>query len=192
MSRFKGLKGTILLIIMILLVVALYFHASNASFKASLKKDKEEGLTAVQEVLLRNLEKNYPPSPKEVVKYYSSIVQCFYGGEYTETELYDLAMKAQGMYDDELVANKSSEQYMQDLKDDIAKFKENNRVVSSFSTSASTDVVYFTQDGYEWAKLYCIYSIREGTAYTSLEQAFLLRKDENSHWKIYGFKATDE
>lgn len=184
MGRFKGTKGTIILIILVMIVVGFYFYVANLS---SPTEPEEVKLTAVQEVLLRDLDKNYPPSPKEVVKYYSRIVQCFYGEEYSETELYDLAMKAQGLFDDELIANNESEQYMEDLKKDIADFAEKGWVISSFATSSSVDVEEFSADGYNWAKLYCVYSIREGTHYQNSEQVFLLRKDENSHWKIYGW-----
>ncbi|MBQ8591161.1 MAG: hypothetical protein IJ485_00180 [Lachnospiraceae bacterium] len=187
-GRFKGTKGMILLGIMVLLVVGFYFYIANI---ASPKEGEVEKLTAVQEVLLRDLDRNYPPSPKEVIKYYGTITQCFYGEEYTEEELYDLAMKAQELYDAELVANKTEEQYMIDLKNDIKEFAANDWVVSSFTTSSSTDVEYFNQDNYEWARMYCIFSIRTGTAYQNVNYAFLLRKDENSHWKIYGWTEAD-
>lgn len=183
-GRFKGTKGMILLAVMVLLVVGFYFYIANI---ASPTEGNVEKLTAVQEVLTRDLDRNYPPSPKEVVKYYSTVAQCFYGEEYTKDELYALAMQAQDMYDAELAANKSEEQYMIDLKEDIAEFAENDWTISSFTTSSSTDVEYFNQDGYEWARLYCIYSIRMGTQYQNVPYAFLLRKDENSHWKIYGW-----
>ncbi len=189
MEKLRTVKGMVLTGVMILLVAALYFHASNKSF---FQKDKEEEkLTAVQEVLLRDLEKTYPPSPKEVVKYYSSIIKCFYGEEYSEEEFQDLAGKTLALYDAELAANKSEEQYREDLKNAVDEFKKNKRVISSYTVSAASDVDYFSRDGYEWAKLYCVYSIREGSAYDSLQQAFLLRKDENGHWRIYGFKAAD-
>ena len=182
--KFKGTKGMILLCVMALLVVGFYFYIANI---AAPKEGEEKKLTAVQEVLLRDLDKNYPPSPKEVLKYYGSITQCFYSKDYSKEELYELALKAQELYDAELVANKSEEEYLVDLQEDIAEFAKNDWMVSSFTTSASTDVEYFNRDGYEWARMYCIFSVRTGTKYQSVPYAFLLRKDENSHWKIYGW-----
>lgn len=189
MGRFKGKKGTILLGVMILIVVGFYFYIANLS---SPKETGEAKLTKVQEVLLRDLNKNYPPSPKEVVRYYSAIAQCFYGGDYSEDELYALAMKAQELYDKELANNKSEDEYLKDLKSDIDSFAQENWVISSYTLSSSLDVEEFKEDGYEWARLYCAYSVRAGTQYKNVPEVFLLRKDEKGHWKIYGWKPADE
>ena len=136
---------------------------------------------------MRDLERNYPQTPKEVIKYYSEITKCFYNEEYTEEELSQLAMKAKELYDEELARNKDDETYLIDLKAEITDFKSKNQAISSYAPSSSTDVFYFKQDGYEFARLYCTYSIRIGTYIQPLEEIFVLRMDENGHWKIYGW-----
>ena len=159
-----------------------------------IEKNKPEGyepLTAVQEVLTRDLQKNYPQTPKEVIKYYSEITKCFYNEEHTEEELEALAMKAVEMYDSELAANKEKEIYLQDLKNEILAFKEKDWYISSYATSSSTDVFYFKEDGYDFARLYCTYNIRNGTVMQVLEEQFLLRLDEKGHWKTYGWDAVE-
>lgn len=189
MGRFKGLKGTVLLIIMVMLVVGYYFYLSNRQTEP---KEEDVRISAVQDVLLRDMEKNYPPSPKEVVRYYSLITQCFYNEKLSEEDLEQLAVRAQELYDEDLAANKTYEQYMDDLKEDIAEFDRDEMEISSFATSSSTDVEYFTQDGREWARLYCVYSIRQRTAMFSTNEVFILRKDDAGHWKIYGWDVADE
>ena len=49
-------------------------------------EQKDTTVTAVQNVILRNLETDYPPSPKEVVKYYSDISKCLYNETYTDEQ----------------------------------------------------------------------------------------------------------
>lgn len=185
MSRFKGTKGVILLIVMIGLIVGYYFYLSNRPITENAEEDVL--VSAVQEILLRDMEKNYPPSPKEVVKYYSLITQCFYNDKLTDEELNALAFRAQELYDTELIANKTQEQYLIDLRADIDKFTKDELKISSFTTSASTDVEYFSESGYEWARLYCTYSVRQRTSMLSTTEVFLLRKDDAGHWKIYGW-----
>ena len=148
----------------------------------------------VQSVLLRDLEHNYPPTPKEVVKYYSEITECFYNEEYSDEELTQLATKIQQLYDAELVANKSQDQYMQDLKNEIVDMKKNKYTIASYEVSASTDVEYFTQDEYSCARLYCTYYLRQpssGTRVASLER-FVLRQDADGHWKILGWELVED
>ena len=86
--------------------------------------------------------------------------------------------------------NQTEEEYLENLKLDILSMSEN--VISSYSLPSSTDVDYFSQDGYDWAKLYCNFNIRKGTDIINTVEQFLLRKDENGRWKIYGWKLVEE
>ena len=144
-------------------------------------------MTPVQEVLSRNLETNYPPTPREVVRYFSEISQCFYNEDYSEEQLYQMAMKIREIYDDELVANQTEEDYLIQLKADIAEYKEKNRTIAGFSMSSTMDVEIYEMEGYEWAKLHCIYNIKESVLINS-DMLFLLRRDADGHYKIFGWQ----
>lgn len=185
----KALKMIVIGIVLVLLLVGFYYYVSHKMERSGNQKDTV--ITKTQQVLAYNLDTRYPPSPKEVIKYYSEITQCFYNEIHTEEDLYKLAMQIQKLYDDELKGNKTEEEYLRDLKSDIASMQKNGCVVSSYSISASTDVEYFTEDGYDWARLYCIYGIRKGTTWINSEEKFLLRKDADGHWKIYGWTLAD-
>lgn len=186
----KGQVKTLIIgCILVALLVGFYYYLSNRT--TGEQSEEVETITQTQQVLLRNLDMNYPPSPKEVVKYYCDITQCFYNEENTDDQVYQLAMQIQKLYDDELVANQTQEEYMQNLISDIANMKQNGLVISSYSTSSSTDVEEFTEDGYEWARLYCNFVIRKGTQIINTNERFLLRKDADGHWKIYGWELVE-
>lgn len=185
MKRFKTPRGAFFLFLAIGCVLLAYYLI-NVRIEKSKPEDYVQ-LTAIQEVLSRNLDTNYPQTPKEVIKYYSEITKCFYNEEHTEEELYALAMQAQKLYDHDLVANKTEDQYLQDLKSEIQAFKEKDYYISSYGTSSSTDVYDFTEDGYKFSRLYCTYNIRVGTVIQPIEEIFLLRMDLEGHWKIYGW-----
>ena len=189
MSRFKGTRGTIVLIVLILMALSYYTYLSNRNEKPV---DEKPEITRVQDVLMRDLTIQYPPSPKEVVKYYCEITQCFYNEEYSEEELNDLALKIRELYDDELIADKSLEQYFTDLKQDIDDYKEKGIVISSFATSASTDVEYSRVEEKEYASLYCTFTLRQNTELSATVHKFLLRKDEEGHWRILGWTLADK
>ena len=189
MKRFRTPRGAFFLMLAAVCVLLAYYLIN-----LKIEKSKPEGyepLTKVQEVLSRDLSRNYPQTPKEVLRYYSEITQCFYNEDYTEEELEALAMKAVELYDKDLAANKDKETYLLDLNKDIQDLKAKNWYISSYVTSASTDVDYFSEDGYEFARLYCTYNIRNGTVMQMLEEKFLLRLDENGHWKIYGWDSVE-
>ncbi len=187
--RFKGLKGVIVLLILATLLVVYYYYLSNRN--RGIKEEDDSVVTAVQVALQRNLNINYPATPKEVVKYFGEITQCFYNENIEDQDLEALARQIQMLYDDKLVSNKPFTDYLFDLKSDITFYKTNGYRITSFVPSASTDVFYFSEDGYEWARLYCIFTIRSGKYTKDLTQVFVLRKDDNNHWKIFGWKEAD-
>ena len=189
MKRRNPARILIVFVVFAIGVVGLFFYISNRSKVVA--EGKQQQMTAVQEILSRNLETNYPPTPKEVLKFYSEITQCFYGEDYTDEELEQLAAMSRKLFDDELVANQTDAQYLSALKMDIQSWKNDKKVISSYSVSSSTDVQEYSYGGYEWAQLYCIYSIRMGTNVAPVQERFIMRKDDKGHWKILGWELAD-
>ncbi|MBO5293109.1 MAG: hypothetical protein J6B10_08025 [Lachnospiraceae bacterium] len=189
--EFKGTKGAIIFVVLLVMVIAYYFYLSN--FNKPVDREAEaDKITAVQNVLLRNLETDYPPTPKEVMKYYSELTKCFYNEKLTEEELERLAERAKELYDDELNANNVDVKYIPNLKEDIAEFNEKSIKIANYALPASTEVEYFTMDGREYARMYCNYSIRQGKELIYSREVFLLRRAEDDRWKILGWDLTDE
>ncbi|MDE7198511.1 MAG: hypothetical protein K2O15_06465 [Lachnospiraceae bacterium] len=191
MKRSSGIKIVIVAVILAAIVLGYFYYLGRRDRQQT---QEEVVATVVQSVLMRDLEHNYPPTPKEVVKYYSEITECFYNEEYSDEELAQLASKVQYLYDAELVANKTQEQYMEDLRNDILEMKGKKYTIASYEVSASTDVEYFTQNDYSCARLYCTYYLRQpnsGTRVASLER-FVLRQDQDGHWKILGWELVED
>ena len=192
MKKSNPIKFIIVLILFIAACVAIFYFLSNREEEVYTTENESKVMTAVQEVLSRNLNTNYPPTPKEVLKYYSEISRCFYGEKYTEEQLANLAKKSRDLFDDELRATQSDEDYLLALKAEIDVFKASDKVISSYSVSSSNDVQEYYYDGRDWAQLYCIYSVRIGTKMTSVQERFLMRKDEKGHWKILGWELVED
>jgi hypothetical protein len=172
-------------------VLGAFYYVSNRK-----KAEEEENATptAVQNILMKDLERSYPPTPKEVMKYYCEITKCFYNEEYSDEELDELAAKIQDLYDDELVANKSQEDYLNDLCDEITTMKGNKYTIYSYELPASTDVEYFTEDGYSCARMYCTFNLKQtgSTGMVSSLEQFVLRQDDDGHWKILGWELIND
>lgn len=175
------------------LVVGYYYYLSNRNVPQPEEVvPEDEVLTVTQRTLLRNLDTNYPPTPREVIKYFSEITQCFYNEENTEEEIEKLGLKIRELYDSELVANQAQEEYLTALKEDVEDFKQQGRKIASFTLSASVDVEPFSENGYEWARLYCIYGVEQGGLLYNSNIVFILRKDEQGHYKIYGWQLAED
>lgn len=190
-STARSLKTVIMVLLVAIVVIGLFYRSQN--MKSAGEEDDEVEVTAIDEALSRNLDTNYPATPKEVIKYFGEISQCFYNETFESDEQFEaLADKMLLIYDDELVAYKTHEDYIADLQSDIADYTDNGYKLSNFTPSASTDVEYFSEDGYDWARIWCVFTVKSGTSFKNLNECFILRKDENDHWKIYGWKEEDE
>ena len=184
----KTARTGLVLLIMVLTVLALYYHMVNR-VRENVDVDTT---TRIQNVLLNNLETNYPATPREVMKYYNEIMQCYYNENHTEEELEKLGRHAMQLYDDELLANQTESQYLAKLKEEVQQYQESDAVISSAALASSTDVEYYTYEQREYAKIRCVYSIREKTSMKTVKELYLLRKDEDKHWKILGWEIYDD
>ena len=180
----KGAKAIIIAVVMIALVGGYYYYVSNVG-----KTEQEEVVTAVQNVLLRNLDNNYPSTPRELVKYYSDVVKCLYNEKYSDDELAQMADKMLGLYDEELAANNPRDQYITSLQTDVKSFKDQNYTIVEYSLPSSVDVEEYVNEGRQCANLYCTYSVKTGGVnFVASKQIFVLRREKGSgHWKILGF-----
>lgn len=177
-------KLVITFIVLIIILVGYYAYLANKE-----KEAKEEvTLSAVQIVLNRDMRNDYPATPKEIVKYYNEILKCFYNEECTDEEIEDLGNRARELYDAELLEANELGPYMIRLKSEIEDYKANERRFASMAVAASTNVDYFEEDGFSFARIACAYNIMEGEVSNPTKQIYLLRRDENDHWKIYGWE----
>lgn len=179
-----ALKSGVVILLLVASMIGYYYYLSN---RQQAKEPVNVEMTAAQKLISRNLDTNYPPTPKEVVRFYSELTTCFYNEEYTDGELEQLADKARQLFDTELAQKNEWGQYIIGLKNDIDVYKEKSIRITNYSIPASTDVYEFEEDGFQFARLYCTYTLSNGTNKQQIEEVFLLRKDEKKHWKIYGW-----
>lgn len=184
MKRFTGVKGTLILVVLVIGIVAYYGYLSN---KTAAQKEENATLTKVQNVLLRDMEFNYPPTPKEVIKYYGDIMLCLYDGKCSDNDIDKLAAKAVQLFDDDLVAHNPWAEYLLNLQSEVEDYKSKGKTITSYVSAGSTSVDYFTEDGYDWARIYCTFYVRENKKSNAVNEIFLLRKDEEGRWKIFGW-----
>ncbi len=184
----KNMSAVVLAVICIALIVGVFWRI-NSSRDVSV--EDMVNLTEVQKVITIDLDKNYPETPREVVKTYNRILSCFYREEYTEEELRDLGNQARKLFDQELLDNNPEEEYFKSLKADIEDYHEKSKVIASTSVCDSNDVKYQTIDGDECAYVTASYFINENKQFSRTYQTYVLRKDEDGKWKILVFYQTE-
>ncbi len=179
-------KQVRIIIIIIILVAALVGYYAFLSGR-NRDRSTEGKMTLIEKVLARDLTNDYPPTPKEVMVYYNDIQKCLYGSEVKEEEIDELGLKMRGLFDTELLAQNEQGNHLLLLRREVEDYKSANRRLISSGTASSTNVDYYTRDGYSFARLLCAYTISDNGVSTTQRMVFLLRKDEDKRWKIYGW-----
>ena len=185
-------KSTMRLTVILILVIAGLVGVYAVLMNRARTRVAETAMTTVQIVLNRDLDRDYPATVKEVIKYYTEIEKCFYNEDCTNEETESLGIQARKLYDQELLANNEMASYLSKLKEEIKSFKDAKRRITGISVAASTNVDFFSDDGFDFARIYCGYTIKESSGQAHTEgRVFLLRKDADRHWKIYGWDSAD-
>lgn len=182
----KSLKFIIIGAVLVGLIVGYYFYLSHKR-ESNATTEETASITYVQQLIGKNLDEDYPPTVKEVMKLYADITVAFYNENYQDDEFNKLALKMWELFDEELKEANPPEVYINNLKSEIVRFKGQGIKVSSYSLPASTEVDYFKEDGYEFARIRLSLTMWQNKYAAITREKFLLRKDINGRWKIFGW-----
>ena len=184
----KKTRIIVIVVVCVALLVGGYIFWMNRNSNAS---SENVELTKVQQLITKDLSKNYPATPREVVKTYNEIITCFYSEEHTEEELEALVDMTLVLMDEELAANNPKQDYMKKVKAEIAAFEVAERTIVSYTLESSNEVEFGTIDDEESAVVQTSYFIKEKNSYSKTYQDYLLRKNEDGEWKILGFEKVE-
>lgn len=181
----KKIRGFIIGILCVGLIVGYYFYLSNRTPKTP---EDTTVLTEVDHVILKDLDKDYPKTPREVIKFYDRILMCLYNETYTEEQFYELADQQRKLLDAELQEQNPAMTYYSDLQADINEFKERKRRIVSTDVCGTSEVEMKKVQGKECAYVTSSYFIGENNDFNRSAQEYVLRQDEEGNWKVVAFQ----
>lgn len=183
-------KNSVLLVVIVgIFIIGGYFAISKGIGRP--KKNTDILQAEITKLLEKDIESSYPATPREVVKLYSRYTKCVYNGALSDDDIMKMAEQVFLMYDEELILNNPLDEYVYDLKLDIAEYVSSERTITSYSVDTANNVVTWSEGDTEYARLMASYTTREDGAYNKTFEEFLLRKDSAGRWKIVGFRSAD-
>lgn len=185
----KKISIVVLALVIITVVCAGFLYITKRANRTGAESSKR---TEVQLIVTKNLEKEYPPTPRQVVSFYSRIITAYYGENYTAEEFEVMVDKTLALFDDELLAENPRDTYVSNLNADISSYRSNSRVISNVEVSDSKDVLYKNDKDDELAFVDASYFVKEGkNTFTKTYMQYVLRKDAEGNWKILCFYKID-
>lgn len=183
MGKLRKRITSIIAIILVVTIVVLLIYMEWSRKTNMKEKATEKSLTEAEKLLERDLDTNYPGTPREVAKYYSSITELLYSG-IEDDEIEGLAKKIRLLYDDELLQNNPEEIYLTDLYSDIAAWNKAKRTITNYLLVNEELETRQERDGREYANVYVSYTIQERGKVSEVRK-YIMRKSEDGKWKIF-------
>ncbi len=163
------------------LVVGYFLYLNN---KNSNTTEEDDQLTEAEIIETTDFEKNYPETPRAVIKWYDRISTVIYNNELGDVSVKEIGSQLRKLYDDDLLKLNPEDKFYDNLEDEMKENEKRNRSIVSYEECDSADVTYKTVNGYDCAYVYSYYFGKEGNNFTRTYQKFCLRKDKQGCWKI--------
>jgi len=153
----------------------------------------ESKKSTVELLLEKDIENQYPATPKEVLKLYVKYAKSFYNDKLDDIQVNKMADQVRLLFDEELIAHNPLDDYLLELKSEIAIFKDSSRTMVNHEVQNNQNIAYWEKDGKEYSSVLVSFTVKEGADRTKVYQKFILRKDGNENWKILSWNVvTDE
>lgn len=186
----KAIRIGIVSICCIAIIVGYYYYLSVRN-AATATKDNVE-LSEVEYIISKDFTKDYPATPRAVVKMYNRIITALYSQEYTDDEFEQIADQLRMLLDEDLLGFNPRDAYIKNLRNEVTEYHNRNKVILNSSVSETNDVRYATVKGYECAYVSAYYFTREASSFARTYEDFCLRKSSDGKWKILTFKLSEQ
>lgn len=171
-----------------LAVIGLFYFFSRREIDNNEKIGADNVITML---ISRDLELNYPSTPKSVVALYSDIISVLYKEDCSEDQVEALAKQARGLFDEELLQLNEYEGYMDRLEAELKLYEDADRYISGYEIEDGYNIEYIKTKDDSYARVAVKYYVREGKDIKNVYEEYTLREDEEGNWKILYWELTD-
>lgn len=188
-KKLARLVGTLCLVVAVVLGVflALNLGEDDSVFSKDTKKNTE-----AQNILAKDIDRNYPATVREVVRLFSRISKCYHNEVISEEEFAGLVEMQRKLFDEEFLNNNPLETFTNNLSAEIEAAKARAYVMATWRVQKQSSVVTWQDGDNNFASIIASYTMNaKEEGYTRTYEEFLLREDENGRWKIVGWRLTD-
>lgn len=191
MKVFEKIKKPLIITLLAALAVSYYIYLSNRDTDKNNGKEKETSVATA--VLQRDMDKNYPGSPRAVVTYFADIQKLIYKNDFDDDELTGLAQHMLATYDDELLEKNPYELFIENLKTEISTYKSEKQYISQYIVEDGYGIELIDFKGDEYAEVDVKYYVRNDTQKQTIAiyEKYTLRKDSKGQWKILYWDLAD-
>ena len=186
MKMKKRIVSISVVLVLACAIVALYMYIDRSG-----KEAKEPVNTMAEQILAKNLDTNYPPTPYSVAELYCGIVECIYSADTTEVQLEALVRMERELFDEEFAAINPYDSLLAATKADLETAKEKKLVFTGYVLDKASNVSKWKKDGDEYASIMFQLMSKSDAGSGGSYRNLIMRKDAEGRYKILGWETAD-
>lgn len=194
MGAFKGknAKWLTMLVAISVVVVLTYVGFEKKQTEKVLQSEEKQETSKIDNIILKDLENEYPASVREVVKYYYKVLQAMFNGEATDKQVVQLIDKERTLFDKELLKKNEYSEFVKGRNAEIKQYKKGGVKLLKFVIQDNDEVKYWQNNKAEMASIKAHIYMTGKKAYKDIYQEYVLRKDSKGRWKILSWSNTSD
>lgn len=188
-KKLARLVGSLCLIVTVVLGL---FLALNLGEDDGIFSKKEKQNTEAQNILAKDIDRNYPATVREVVRLYARISKCYHNETVSEEEFLRLVEFQRKLFDEEFLNNNPLDTFTNNLSMEIEAAKSRKYQMVQWRVQQESRVETWEAGDNHFSSIIASFTMSEKEkGYSRTFEEFLLRKDEKERWKIVGWRLTD-
>ena len=172
-------------------IVGIYLTVTRGRQQNAIEADAE--VSEANTLISRDLEKDYPATVREVMKYYCRITKCLYSDGVSEVQLTELTDKLRELYTDDLLAANDRTEMIGLIKTEIKNYEKAGSKIQSYNVAESGEIKYYRNETPQRAIINIYFTIKQEKdhSFDRAYEEFVLVQDAKDRWKIMGWRMAE-
>lgn len=180
------------LCVVVCVVLGIFLALNLGEDDGIFSKDEKKPNTEAQNILAKDIDRNYPATVREVVRLYARISKCYHNEAISEEEFQNLVEMQRKLFDEEFLNNNPLDTFANNLAAEIDAAKAREYQMVTWWVQKQSSVLNWQDGENNFSSIIACFTMNEkGKGYTRTFEEFLLREDEKGRWKIVGWRLTD-
>lgn len=168
-------NAKILIVGTVILMIVLIFYTNNKV------KDNPKPVSKYDELMLIDLENEYPDNPSDIIKLNNEIIKYLYSRDITEDEIESLITLQRQLFATTFLELNPINTQIEQLKEQIKVYKKNKLQVSDTKISPPE----YNTNNYAVCIIKSLYYMTKGN---DIYRTYTLIKEHDKAWKIYSWE----
>jgi len=186
----NGPLGTIIFMVLFAaVVIGIYFAITRG--KNTDTKEIPAETSEADALIKKDLDWEYPATPREVLKLYCRITKCLYNDDLTDEQIKKLVSQVRNLYSFDLLENNAEDEQIAFIKGDRVEYKKDKKTIFSFAIDSASNIEYIDTKAGKTALIKMYFTIKAGANMDRSFEEFSLIRQDDGKWKIAAWRQSE-